>query len=96
MRNEVFAFLDGRSYTRNGISGHFKHDISYAIYPYLHGRERLLFYPDAHGRQTVEYQETKKFLGDDWVSDITDDIEHYCEIAMKLGFVLAPLEESVS
>lgn len=89
--NEIFAFLDGRHYTRNGISGHFKHDISYGIFPYPHSRERLLFYPDALGRQTDEYQETKKSLGDDWVSDLTEDIEHYCAVALELGYILQPV-----
>lgn len=89
--NEVFAFLDGRKFTHKGISGHLKHEISYGIFPYPHARERLLFYPDALGRQTPTYAETRKQLGDDWVTDFTDDIETYCSYAMELGFELQPI-----
>jgi len=87
--NDVFAFLDGRTFIHNGISGHLKHDLAIGIHP-LRAHERLLFYPDSIGRQTPEYLETKKKLGDDWVSDLTDDLETYCNYAMELGYELQP------
>lgn len=92
--NEVFLFLDGRKFTHKGISGHLKHDRMWGIHP-LRVTERLLFIPDVLGRQTQEYLDSKKKLGDDWISDLTDDIETYCSYALELGFVLAPVQEEL-
>ena len=84
--NPVFEFLDGKSYTLNGISGVFAHETHRAIFPYPHTVERLNHEPDEEGRCSEAYRETRSELGDDWSTDLTNAIETYCEIALKMGY----------
>jgi len=84
--NPVFQFLDAKPYTLNGISGHFKHEVRVARYPYRRREERLTFQPDATGQQSEEYRATRRELKDDWSTDLTDAIDTYCDIAIELGF----------
>jgi len=84
--NQVFAFLHGKRATLDGIEGIFQHEVREARYPYPHTVERLNHLPTARGKRTDAYRETKRRLGDDWSTDLTDS-DRYFEIATKLGFV---------
>lgn len=84
--NPVFAFLDGRRMTLDGVEGVFKHEVREALYPYRHTVERLIHHPTARGKRSEAYQTVRARLHDDWSTDLTDSIERYGEIAMKLGF----------
>lgn len=84
--NALFAFLDGRKHTLGGVAGTLVHETQECRYPYPHKRERLIHRPSPAGCRTVAYARTRQALGDDWVTDLTDDIERYCSIASKLGF----------
>ena len=84
--NPIFAFLNGRKSTRNGIQGVFIHEVRQARYPYLHWKEKLRWVPTAAGQKTEQYLKVRRELGDDWESDLTDCIDEYCSIAVRLGF----------
>lgn len=86
--NPVFDFLDGRTVTRKGIQGRFKVQVVTAKYPYPRTLTSLIWEPTAKGRATAAYQKVKRELGDDWTSDLTQDPEEFCAIAIRLGFTL--------
>jgi hypothetical protein len=97
--NPVFAFLDGKQYVLDGMSGVFKHTFIERPDLSVDGRrwfaESLDFMPDECGRQTEQYRETKQWLGDDWVVDMSDSIDQYCTIAQELGYEEASRAETV-
>ncbi len=82
--NDVFAFLDGKTYALDGISGTFRHSAQMDGWGIV--RERLDHEPDAEGRSTEAYRQVKRRLKDDWSTDLTDAIERYCAIALELGY----------
>ena len=84
--DSVFTFLDGKSFTLDGVHGQFRHEVRWAVYPYAHATERLYHEPSAKGRRSEAYQALRREYRDDWVTDLTDSIERYCEIATKLGY----------
>ena len=86
MPNDVFEFLDGKPYILEGISGYLKYDSYRAIYPYEHTVEKLSHIPDSEGKKSLYYQSIRVYLGDDWDTDLTNDIEAYCNIALELGY----------
>lgn len=90
--NEFFEFLDGKIYERDGIEGKFTHQITNAVYPYKHTSQRLVWEATERGRETEEYQKVKQELRDHWVSDLTDCISEYIDIAYELGYRPNPLE----
>jgi hypothetical protein len=90
IRHAIFEFLNGKRYTLDGISGHFKYRTYEAIYPSRRTVHKLSHEADARGRRSERYQETKRKLQDDWSTDLTDSIERYCDIAHKLGFESSP------
>lgn len=88
--NSVFEFLDAKHYILDGVSGVFHHRIWTARYPYLHKREELAHEADDEGLCSEAYRKTKRELGDDWSSDLTNAIDLYCDIAAKLGYTEEP------
>lgn len=84
--NPVFEFLNGKTYKLYGVSGTFEHKITESVYPTRRTVESLYHNPDAKGRRTTRYQETKRLLGDDHTTDLTSSIDTYCEIACELGY----------
>ena len=84
--NRMFEWLNNRKCTHKGIRGTLKHTVSHAIYPYPHTVERLTHEPTPAGKRTQTYIDTKRELGDDWVTDLTTSIETYCAIAHRLGY----------
>lgn len=84
--NEVFEFLNGKTYTLDGISGSFRHEVRKAAYPYPHTYERLIHEADTEGLRSEPYLAQKRELRDDWISDLTDNVERYVAIAYELGY----------
>lgn len=62
--------LGGHIYKLDGISGTFRYTEYQAIYPYKHTVQKIEHIPDAAGMRTDAYQERKRQLGDDWISDL--------------------------
>ena len=89
----IFAFLDGKTDTIDGMTGTFRYDIRHGIYPYDHYNHSLIFTADRSGRNTEAYQDIRSKLGDDWLMDLTDNIEQYVEIAFRLGYRVEMLKE---
>lgn len=83
--NDVFVFLDNKPYVLDGISGILRHEVSDAVYPYSHVVERLIHIPDDEGKKSKEYRQKRIKYRDDWVTDLTDNIDGYCKIAKELG-----------
>lgn len=83
--NKVFEFLNGRYYALNAIEGQFNHSYWYsrAFKQYF---EYLYHTPTANGKQSPAYQSTAAELEDDWDTNLTDNIERYCAIALELGY----------
>ena len=84
--NPLFAFLDGKRYTLDGVAGVLRHDQRTARYPYVHTVQRLLHVASAAGKRSEQYRTERTTLGDDYVTDLTDSIERYCSIAVELGY----------
>ena len=82
--HDIFEYLDNKSYTLDGISGRFQHCARTLIGGHI--AHTLHHEPDAIGKLSEEYMTIKRELKDDWSTDITQDIEHYCSIAIELGF----------
>ena len=82
--NPVFAFLNGKAFTLDGVHGTFKH----SCYVDRHGLtvNRLDHNPSAAGKRSEAYRKVRQQLRDDWSTDLTDSIETYCKIATDLGF----------
>lgn len=76
--------LDGKRYTLNGVSGVIKYSERQAIYPYVRTVQEITHEADATGKHSVEYQEAKRYLGDDYVSDLTNS-ESLVNIALACG-----------
>ena len=79
--------IDGQTYNLDGISGTLRYTESVAKYPYKHTVQRLDHVPDSTGKRTAAYQERKRQLGDDWISDLTQS-DRLVEIATALGITL--------
>lgn len=80
----IGEYLDGKPYTHNGISGRILYVEYPAFYPYRHTAQSIVHEADEAGKQTEAYQETKRTLGDDWDSDLTDS-ESLVDIAVACG-----------
>jgi hypothetical protein len=63
--NAVFAFLDGKTFTLDGVHGTFEHELRQVRYPYARTEERLHHRASAAGRRSKVYQDSKRQLGDD-------------------------------
>ncbi|NIU85253.1 MAG: hypothetical protein GWN31_15770, partial [Candidatus Thorarchaeota archaeon] len=81
--NEVFEFLDGKKYTLDGIEGKFSYELLVGLDCWVY--DRLYHEPTEKGKQSKEYREKRRQYRDDWVTDLTDSIEEYCDIAYELG-----------
>jgi hypothetical protein len=99
---EVGAFLNGRRYVMDGIAGVIRFKSYKAIYPYDRVVHSVWHEAAGEGKDSPRYQETKRELGDDWVTDLTDS-DRLFEIAAELGFTMSvepkadrPPEESTS
>ena len=88
----IYAFLDGKTWTVNGISGTLKHRMWYALYPYERWVESFELVPDEAGKATEQYKAEKRKAGDDWVIDLTWSIDHMCEAAVAYGYFDSPEE----
>lgn len=87
--NEIFDFLHGKEYILHGIHGIFEYKATFSRY--LNRWEHSLYHnPSEIGQQTEEYRKTRRKLGDDWTTDLTNNIESYCAIATKLGYIYNP------
>lgn len=86
MSFELFEFLDSKPYTLDGVSGHFNHVINPPSKAYPHWEQKLEHIPDEEGKVSPHYQAQKALMGDDWISDLTQDIDLFCQIATELGF----------
>lgn len=62
---EACEAIDGRKATVRGMSGTLRHTV-------VGGMTRVMLMIDAKGRQTAEYQATKRQLRDDWDLDLTN------------------------
>ena len=93
---DIAEFLDGKTLVRRGIRGKFKLEIYRAIYPYEHTYTQLWHIPDEQGRQTEEYREIKRQLGDDWQTDLTNEFDAQIEAAAELGYFDQPAEEGAT
>jgi hypothetical protein len=84
---DLFGALHGLTYVLDGISGTFRHTAEWV--PLKGGtgylRHRLRHEPDAAGRRTVQYQDIRYMLEDDWTTDLTDSPDVYLRIAEELG-----------
>ncbi len=80
----IGEYLDGKTYTHNGISGKITYSERQARYPYPHIVQKIEHEANAAGKRSIEYQEAKRILGDDWVSDITNS-ESLINIALACG-----------
>ena len=76
--------LDGKSYTHNGISGRILYAEYQAIFPYRTTVQHIVHEADEAGQQTIEYQEAKRLLGDEWDTELTDSDE-LVNIALACG-----------
>lgn len=83
---DLFTFLDGRTYTHNGIEGTFRHVVRDAIYPYPHTVQRLVHEPTAKGKASDAYRAEKARMGDDWDTDLTDAFDTVAAIALEFGY----------
>jgi hypothetical protein len=83
MTNELFEKLDGKNYTHNGIPGKLKHGVYKDRFNLT--VNKLYHQASAKGKKTAAYLAIKATLGDDWDTDLTNNIDLYCEIARKLG-----------
>lgn len=83
--NDIFKFLDGKSYVLDSVDGTFEHEVTGATYPFPSVHERLLHNPSELGKQSEHYRQIKHKLGDDWLSDLTGS-ERYVDIAIELGY----------
>jgi hypothetical protein len=84
--NNVFAFLDEKSYTLDRISGTFRHVLFIATHPCISLYEQLLHIPDKQGQQSAMYQMLRRELNDDHMADLTLSIDIYAPIALSLGY----------
>jgi hypothetical protein len=82
-KEELFQALHGRKYTHRGVQGIFKHE----HYTDRFGLpvHRLYHEPTTTGKKSKVYRESKRQLDDDWLTDLTDDIDEQIHIAIKLG-----------
>lgn len=80
--NELFTFLDGKAYTLDGIHGTFRQDVWVGL---DRVSEYLRHVPSAQGKRSKAYQDTKRQLGDDWSTDLTNGLR-YVDIAIELGY----------
>lgn len=80
----IGEYLDGKTYTLNGVSGKITYTERQAIYPYPRTVQKIEHEADTVGKQSIEYREAKRMLGDDWLSDITDS-ECLVNIALNCG-----------
>lgn len=89
--NDVFQFLDGKYYTLDGIEGQFCHSYWYspALYEWF---EWLYHIPTINSRKTPAYQSLRNQLGDNWDTNLTNNIERYCAIAVELGYQYQPTD----
>ena len=83
---DIFQFLNGKRYTHNDIDGVFRFSESRAIYPYPHTVTAFYHEPNAAGRASEAYRETRRKLGDDWSSDLTQAFDTVARIASELGY----------
>lgn len=93
MSNPTFEFLHSKQYVLEGVSGRFVHEVyTVPVYPYASRQtvEKLEHHPDAEGRESEAYRKVRCELADDWVSDITDNVYLYCQIARELGYEETP------
>jgi hypothetical protein len=80
--SDLFTWLHDKVFYLDGIHGTFER-----FNPgERQGYARLYHNPSAQGRQTDHYKIMKRELGDDWVTDLTDNIERYVATAINLGY----------
>jgi hypothetical protein len=84
--NKVFAFLNGKAFILDGVSGYFRHLYVVGKFPCVNVFERLFHVADEKGRQTNKYREVSFRLQDDYLSNITNAIEFYTEVARAMGY----------
>lgn len=83
--SDIFEFLNGKIYSYNGLDGIFQHKKYKTKH---HGTiERLYHEKTEKAKESPEYLKIKYELGDDWSSDLTNDIETVCNIALELGYI---------
>lgn len=83
MSNPLFDAMDELTYTLDGVHGTFRHVLHRHLSGYI--ESRLTHVPSAAGKRSKAYQTVKAKLRDDWESDLTQDIDGYCAIALALG-----------
>lgn len=83
MSNEVFEFLNGKRFILNGLKGIFKYERYPVQYPSRQVIEKLSHEPDT---DQVQYKKKREEMGDDWYTDLTDDVDRFCAIATLLGY----------
>jgi hypothetical protein len=83
--NPIFEFLDGKHYTHNDVSGTLRHETLTHHTGFV--ENRLMHHADKKGQQCTAYRKTREKLGDDYVTDLTNDIEGYCVLARIFGYV---------
>lgn len=84
--SEIFEFLHEKAYTLDGISGTFEWECNMQRYPYQAMVHRLIHKPDMQGLYSETYLANKRKMGDDWVSDLSDNVDLYSQIAVELGY----------
>lgn len=88
----MWEFLDGKEVTLHGIHGILKYEQHAAIYPRVEMHYQLVHHPSDIGKRSQAYQEKKRRMGDDWVTDLTNAPEEYVEIAISFGFTPPPVD----
>lgn len=71
---KTFEDLDGIEVPLMGIDGILCHQVTKCRYPYEYVQHKLLHRPTEAARPTAAYQRIKERLGDDWYTDVSDDI----------------------
>jgi hypothetical protein len=59
--------------TKDGIEEKITVESYLAQYPYVHNMIKVIGNPTTKGKRSTAYREVRAKLGDDWVSDITDN-----------------------
>lgn len=78
---EALDVMDGRTYTLDGIHGTIKVER-------FNGMTTISHRPSKKGQNTEAYRETRRKLGDDWSTDLSQS-ERFGEIAHDLGIRFA-------
>jgi len=82
--NNVFEFLNGRFVTIDGVAGRLRHEV---FVDWLGLTvERLMHDATPAGRRSNSYREIRRRLGDDYSTDLTQNLERYCALTARLGF----------